>query len=208
MKSRWLKIFLTLALLASLPAFAQGTSKQGYILAPVIQPVKEQKVEVVEFFWYGCAHCNALDPKITAWAKGRNDIVFKRVHAPLAPDWVSMTKAFYTLVQMGKIDEMHTKMFDAMHNKQIYLDDPDVLFKWIEKQGIDIVKFKSVFNSFGTQVKVKQAEQLSANYRLTGVPVIVVDGKFITGEKYAGDNLFKVLDQLVERAKKERKKAK
>lgn len=188
----------------ALPVFAQA--QQPYVLAPTIQPVKEKKVEVVEFFWYGCNHCNALDPRMEKWAKGRNDIVFKRVHAPLAPDWVSMTKVFYTLVQMNKLDGLHQKMFDAMHKQNIYLDDETVFFAWLEKQDIDMEKFKSIYNSFGTQVRVDQAKQLALSYRLTGVPAIVVDGKYITGERYAGKDLFKVLDQLVEKAKAERRK--
>ena len=201
---KFLKIIVSLMAFMTASVMAQSGPK--YILAPTIQPVKGNKVEVVEFFWYGCNHCHALDPKMAAWAAKRTDIVFKRVHAPLAPDWVSMTKAFYALEQMGKINEFHAKIFEAMHEQNIILDDPNILFAWIGKQGIDVEKFKSVYNSFGVQLKVKQAEQLSAKYRLTGVPVIVVDGKYITGPKYAGNDLFKVLDQLVEKAKKERQK--
>jgi thiol:disulfide interchange protein DsbA len=203
-KMRMIKLLYVLLAWVTLPVF--GQSQQQYILAPTIQPIKEKKVEVTEFFWYGCNHCYALDPRLEKWAQGRNDIVFKRVHAPLAPGWVSMTKVFFTLVQMDKLTELHHKIFDVIHKQNIFLDDENIFFAWLPKQDIDVERFKSIYNSFGTQVRVDQAKQLALSYRLTGVPTVVVDGKYITGERYAGKDLFKVLDQLVEKAKAERKK--
>ena len=195
---------LCVALLAWITLPVLGQSQQQYILAPTIQPVTEEKVEVVKFFWYGCGICYSLDPVIRDWARGRDDIVFKRVHVPLAPDWVSMTKVFYTLAQMNKINQLHDKMFHAMHRENIILDDENIFFAWLSTQNIDVERFRSIYNSFGTQVRVNQARQLATSYRLTGVPAFVVDGKYITNQRLAGGNLLNVLDQLVKRAKAER----
>lgn len=183
-------------------------SAQQYTLAPVPQPVTGDKVEVIEFFWYGCNHCYALDPKVSKWAAAHPNVTFRRVHTPLAPDWVSMTKAFYAMAAMNKLDKMHQKMFDAMHKQNIPLDNTDILFDWVAAQGIDKEQFKAVFNSFAVQNKVKQAEKLAASFRLTGVPAIIVDRKYITSLKLAGDDVLVVLDQLVEKAQNDRKKAK
>lgn len=204
MVARWFRYLLLVFIFTGMPVLA----KTPYTLAPIPQPVSGDKVEVLEFFWYGCNHCEGLDPKLTKWMSKHSDIVFRRIHTPLASDWVSMTKAFYALNAMGQLDRLHSKIFDAMHRQMIPLDNPEVLFEWIAAQGIDKEKFKGVFNSFAVQTKVRQAEKQAAAFRLTGVPAVVVDRKYITSLKLAGDDIFNVLDQLVAKAQADRAKAK
>ena len=199
---KFIKLFIVLLAWVTLPVL--GQSRQQYTLAPTIQPVTEEKVEVIKFFWYGCGICNSINVSSTRWAQGRNDIVYKPFHVPLRPDWVSMTRAFYTLVQMNLLNELNDKIFDAMHKENIILDDENILFAWLATQNVDVARFKSIYNSFGTQTRVNQAGELAATYRLTGVPAFVVDGKYITSPRLAGNDLLQVLDQLVERAKTER----
>lgn len=206
----------TLALFAaavfSVSAFAaseEAFEGHDYTRLKNAQPVATgKKIEVLEFFWYRCPHCFQLEPGLTAWLKKLpKDAQIRRVPAVFREDWVPGAKIYYTLEQMGQLERLHNKVFDAYHVDSINLNDPAVLGGWIAKQGVDRKKFESIYNSFSTQSKVMQGARLSAAYGITGVPAFIIDGKYSTSMSMVRSEprLFEVLDQLITKARSERK---
>ncbi|WP_211464225.1 thiol:disulfide interchange protein DsbA/DsbL [Collimonas silvisoli] len=190
-----------------------------------------KKVEVTEFFGYFCPHCNALEPALEDWiAKQGDKISVKRVPVdfsidPVHPDpqakspYLPQKKLYYTLEAMGKLPEMHKKVFNAIHVQRQRLDKDDAVIDFAVKQGLDKAKFLDIYNSFAVQTKVTRAAQLQNAYKVDGVPMLVVDGRYVTSPSIvgatpgAGDNepaLFKstlqVMDGLVAKAAAEKGK--
>ena len=183
----------------NLPDFAllnppQGTSETG-------------KVEVIEFFWYGCPHCARLEPYIQKWAANlAKDVVFKRMHALPGNSWIENATMFYTLESMGLLDKLHTKVFDAIHNDSVNLNAKATREQWLAKQGVDVGKFNDVEKSFAVQAKINSARQKTASYKVDGVPMIIVNGKYLTSNSHAKGDISRIMvivDQLVERSRKE-----
>lgn len=206
----------TLALFAaavlSVSAFAapeEAFEGHDYTRLKNAQPVATgKKIEVLEFFWYRCPHCFQLEPGLSAWLKKLpKDAQIRRVPAVFREDWAPGAKIYYTLEQMGQLDRLHSKVFDAYHVDNLNLNDTAVLGSWIAKQGVDRKKFESIYNSFSTQSKVMQGARLSAAYGLTGVPAFIVDGKYSTSMSMVRSEprQFEVLDQLINKARRERK---
>lgn len=139
------------------------------------------KVEVLEFFWYNCPHCNVLDPVLHDWVKRQGDkIVFKRVPVAFRDSFVPQQRLYYALEAMGKADEMQPKVLRAIHVERQQIDTEAQIVDFITKQGIDKQKFLDLYNSFGVDAKVKRAVQLQQAYQLTGVPTLAVDGRYVT----------------------------
>jgi thiol:disulfide interchange protein DsbA len=167
-----------------------------------------KKVEVLEFFWYRCPHCFQLEPALTTWLKTLpKDAQVRRVPAVFRDDWAPGAKIYYTLEQMGLLGRLHGKVFDAYHIENLNLNDPAVLGDWIAKQGVDRKKFESIYNSFSTQSKVMKGARLATAYGITGVPAFIIDGKYATSMALARSEprLFEILDELIEKARVERK---
>jgi len=139
------------------------------------------KVEVTEFFWYSCPHCNALDPALTEWVKKQGDkIVFKRVPVAFRESFVPQQRLYYSLEAMGKAEELQAKIFRAIHVERRQLDTEAQIVEFITKEGIDKQKFLDLYNSFGVEAKVKRAVQLQSAYKIQGVPTLAVDGRYMT----------------------------
>jgi thiol:disulfide interchange protein DsbA len=196
----------------SLSALAAGPDAfegHDYTIVKNPQPVATgNKVEVLEFFWYRCPHCFQLEPALDTWLKKLpRDAQARRVPAVFRDDWMPGAKLYYTLEQMGVLDKLHRKVFDAYHLENINLNDPAVLGGWIVKQGIDRKKFEGIYNSFSTQSKATQGARLATAYAITGVPTFIIDGKYATSMSMTGSEprLFEVLDQLIVKARAERK---
>jgi thiol:disulfide interchange protein DsbA len=205
----------TLALFAaavlSLSAFAapdEAFEGHDYANLKRVQPVATgKKIEVLEFFWYRCPHCFQLEPGLDAWLKTLpKDAQIRRVPAAFRDDWTPGAKIYYTLEQMGLLDRLHRKVFDAYHVEKINLNDPAILGGWIARQGVDRKKFETIYNSFSTQAKVMQGSRLATAYGITGVPTFIIDGKYVTSESMTQSEprLFEVLDQLIAKARAER----
>ena len=162
------------------------------------------KVEVIEFFWYGCPHCFDLEPTLKKWLEHKPaDVTFKRVPAIFRQSWVPAAQTFYTLESMGELDRMHSKVFDAIHVERQPFNDMAAITAWMGKNGIDAKKFEDTAKSFAVSGKVQRAQQMSAAYQLTGVPAVVVDGKYIAlGNSF--DGMLAIVDQLIDRARAER----
>ncbi|MGE5319030.1 MAG: thiol:disulfide interchange protein DsbA/DsbL [Hyphomicrobiaceae bacterium] len=210
MFTRALALFAAAVL--SLSAFAapeEVFEGHDYARVSLPQPVATgNKIEVLEFFWYRCPHCNQLEPGLNAWLKKLpKDAEIRRIPAVFRNDWMPGAKIYYTLQQMGLLDRLHDKVFDAYHVDNLNLNDPAVLGDWVAKQGVDRKKFESIYNSFSTQSKAMQGARLATTYGIMGVPSFVIDGKYTTSESMTGGSeprLFEVLDQLIVKARAER----
>ena len=191
----------TLSLAAS-TAFAQA---YGTLSPP--QPTDGGgKIEVIEFFWYGCPHCYAMEPSVVAWAKGApKDVTFKRVPAIPSEQWGETAKIFYTLEAMGLLEANHQKVFDAMHKDRINLANKKLREEWLAKNGIDVAKYNEAEKSFSVSTKMNRAKQLTYAYKVDSVPRVIVNGKYYTSAEQAGgtQGVFAVVDQLVAMSRKE-----
>jgi thiol:disulfide interchange protein DsbA len=172
------------------------------------------KVEVLEFFQYGCGHCYDFEPHVKAWAaKKPKDVEFRYVPTVWDESRIPQAKIYYTLEALGLVEEYHEKAYEAIHQRQLKLWDRAVLMKWVAQQpGIDARKFEETYDSFGVDNKVKRAVQLTRAYPIRGTPAVIVNGRYITGPSYVigpgGKPDFarfgQVLDELIaaERKKK------
>ncbi len=169
------------------------------------QPVPAGKIEVIEFFWYGCPHCNVFEPALDAWSKKLpGDVVFRRVPVAFREEpFVAHQKIYYTLEALGQIDALHRKVFAAIHNERQRLDKPADIAAFVAKNGVDAAKFTEVFNSFGIQTKTQQARKLADTYKIDGVPSIGIHGRYFTSPTLAGsaDRALAVADQLIQRTR-------
>ena len=219
---RSLRFALAAASLIASTAFASPTAPVNgadYITLAAPQPVQEvgKKVEVIEFFMFHCPHCNVLEPHMAAWVKKQgNNINFKRVHFPSTGDNDPEAHLFLTLEAMGKVDEVLPKVFRAFHVERQRLNKDDAIIEWVGKNGIDKAKFLEYWNSFGVKTKLKRLTSIVGNYKVDGVPSIVVDGRYMTSPSIvAGANkglaetqllqgTGQVLDALVATVQKEK----
>jgi thiol:disulfide interchange protein DsbA len=160
------------------------------------------KVEVVEFFWYGCPHCWSLEPVLEEWKPSLPEgVIFERVPAPINDRWAFHARVFYALQAMGVLDELHRALFEAIHEKRQRLFDRDAVAKFVAAHGVDEKTFLSTMDSFAVDAKVRQAETLTRRYGISGVPTLVVNGKYKTGPTLATSNAraVAVVDYLVDR---------
>jgi thiol:disulfide interchange protein DsbA len=173
---------------------AQGGPIEGKNFVRLTQPVATNvgpdKIEVIEFFWYGCPHCNAFEPALDAWAKKLPvDAVFHRVPVAFRPEpFVAHQRIFYALESMGLVQSMHRKVFYAIHHDHMRLDKPEEISAFMAQSGVDTVAFMKAYGSFSTQTKLRQADQLVNGYMIDGVPALGVHGRFYTSGPLAGDN--------------------
>lgn len=178
------------------------------------------KVEVTEFFWYACPHCNSLEHSLVEWVKKQGDrVAFKRVPIAFRDSMVPQQKLFYTIEAMGKFDELHPKIFHAIHVQRTALDTEAAITDFVVKQGIDKQKFLDVYNSFGVQSKARRASQLQQAYQVDGVPLLAIDGRFLASPSIVAGSIgnrpdpvlhaatFQVMDWLVARSAKNQKPA-
>jgi protein dithiol oxidoreductase (disulfide-forming) len=169
--------------------------------------VPSGKVEVIEFFWYGCPHCNSFEPRFDAWLKKQPaDVAVKRVPVAFRDDFVPQQRLYYTLEAIGKVDELHPKVFQAVHANREPTNREDLILAWAAKQGLDQAKFKEVYNSFSVATKVRRAQQLQEAYKVQGVPSIGIGGLYYTDGTLAGsmDRVLQITDYLVAESRKPR----
>jgi thiol:disulfide interchange protein DsbA len=139
------------------------------------------KIEVLEFFSYGCPHCNEFYPLISAWAaKLPKDVVLKRVAVGLGRTaWTNLAKTYYALVTTGDMQRVDAQLFHAIHEEHAPLFDEKAISEWVAKHGVDAAKFNTAFESFGVNTKANQADDMLENYKVDGVPTLTVDGKYV-----------------------------
>ena len=189
-------------------ASAQLVEGKNYERIANPQPVETgKKIEVLEFFSYGCPHCAALEPYLDKWLdKLPPDVAFRRVPVMFQPRWVALAKIYYTLDALGEA-KRSPDVFKAIHQSGKELWDKKPRLEWATSEGIDAKKFEEVFDSFAIDGKVKRAMQLAQEYRIQAVPTVIVDGKFVTSSDRVGThaNLPAAIDELVAKARTERK---
>jgi thiol:disulfide interchange protein DsbA len=199
-----------LMIVAMLVAAAAGTAwaqNAPYATLSPPQPTGDNgKIEVIEFFWYGCPHCYHLEPEVNAWAKSLPaDVVFKRVPAYPSESWGELARVFYTLEAMGKLPEYHDKIFDAIHKDNVNLVNKKIRDQWLAKNGIDPAKYEEVAKSFTVATNMQRDKQMTMNYKVDGVPRLVVGGKYYTSGELAGgaDKIFPVVNEMIAKVRAE-----
>ncbi len=168
------------------PALAQAKSPEAGTDYQVLEKVAAVeapagKIEVVEFFGYYCPHCNHFEPTFEAWRKRvPKDVVVRRVPVAFDASLVPQQRLFYALEAMGLVDQLHAKVFAAIHEEKQNLSSADIIVNWVAKQGVDKAKFLAQYNSFTVNAKATRATQLHNAYRIEGVPALGVAGRFWT----------------------------
>jgi len=181
-----------------------------YRILPMAQPLESKgKVEVIEFFWYGCPHCYDFEPELSSWVKRQpKDVTFRRVPVAFRDDFMPHSQLFYALEAMGKGDALNEKVMYAIHkeNKRL-LTEPEIA-DWVASQGIDRNTFLATYRSFAVVSKARTSKQLAESYRIDGVPTIVMQGKYVTSPSIAGTKAkaTAVMDHLEEKIRKDKYK--
>ena len=201
LKRSMLVILLPFFMVATACAEPYKDGEQYKTLAQPQATASEDKIEVVELFWYGCPHCYYLEPVIGNWLKNKpDDVEFVRMPAIVGPPWELLAKAYYTAEFLGVMDKVHYALFDAIHKDKKKDVDEAAVQAIFEAQGVSAEDFKNTFGSFAVAVKVNNAKLMTKRYAITGVPTLIVNGKYSTSGSLAGsnENLLKVVDYLIE----------
>jgi protein dithiol oxidoreductase (disulfide-forming) len=158
------------------------------------------KIEVIEFFWYSCPHCNAFEPQFAAWLKAApKDVVVQRVPVRFRDDFEAQQRAYYVFESLNLVDVMHAKLFHAIHVERQQLSNATALAAWANKNGLPEKKFMDTFNSFGVATKARRATQLQDAFKVQGVPALGIAGRFYTdgGLAQSMDRALQVMDYLI-----------
>ncbi|ANE53997.1 MULTISPECIES: thiol:disulfide interchange protein DsbA/DsbL [Methylomonas] len=190
-----------IALLGLMGLSALANAEGGYDPISPAQPVQNpDKVEVIEFFWYGCPHCYSLEPAMAEWLKTKPaNVEFIRQPAVFSDLWGKHAKAYYTAEALGVLDKVHADLFDAIQNKKQKLTDENDLAKFFVEHGVKDEDFRAAYNSFLVDAKLRQAESIGPRYGITGVPSLVVNGKYkVTAQSAKSQaNMLNVVNQLI-----------
>jgi thiol:disulfide interchange protein DsbA len=196
---------LAATLTAALPATAQTAGKDYTAIVPA-QPTEEPaKIEVLEFFSYGCPHCSDFHPLLSQWAaKQPGDVVVRKVPITFGrAAWANAARLFYALEATGDLARLDGDVFKAIHNDRVNLFEENAIKEWVAKKGVDPKKFADAFSSFGVMSKVKRGDQLAQAYKIQGVPALAVDGKYLVGGKDFGEALA-ISEKLIAKARAEK----
>ncbi len=207
------RLLLALSLLLPLPLLAAPAYVEGrhYFELALPQPTETgNKVEVREFFWYGCPHCWQLEPELEKWLKKMPaNAGFVRTPG-VGGRWLVHARAYYAFEMLGALSRVHTPFFRAMHEQKRPLDTEAALVQFAGENGLDKNKFREAFNSFAVRVKLDKARQINTEAGISSVPMMLVDGRYLTSPTMAGNNqeLFKVVEFLIQKVARERKSGK
>ena len=186
---------------AAAPQFEAG---RHYTALSAAQPTSTDagKVEVAEVFMFGCPGCFGFEPQLQRWLGTKADYInFVRIPAPWNPVAVLHARAYYTAEALGKTEEIDGPFFDEIHTKRNMLDTEAKIGALFAQHGVDAATFKSTFNSFAVNTKLKRAEELVGRYRVGSTPTVVVNGKYLTTGSQAGsyDRWFAIIEELAAR---------
>ena len=191
-------------LMGTTSAWAQQAFRSGKDYITLERPVATEagsgKIEVLEFFWYSCPHCNQFEPAFEQWVKNApKDVVVRRVPVAFRDDFVPQQRLYYTLEAMNLVEKMHIRVFTAIHGEKLMLNSDASVLAWAEKQGIDKAKFAETYKSFGVATKAKRAVQLQNDFKIEGVPSLGVAGRFYIDGTLAGSmpRALQVADTLI-----------
>ncbi len=197
-------IFLMLLGFASLlqaVEISEQDRARGYSILSNAQPTQDKnKVEVIEFFWYGCPHCYQFEPFLNEWLKTKpKNVTFIRQPAAFSEQWARHAKAYYVAEALNMLDKVHGDFFDAIQNKQQKLESEEDVVNFLVAHGAKKTAAEDAYKSFGVDTKLRQSTAIAPKYGITGVPTLVINGKYVTSGSIAGshENMIKVLNQLV-----------
>lgn len=211
MKTSFKKSLAVLMLTFSTFALAE-TPTMGSEFDSVTQNIATDnpaKIEVMEIFWYGCSHCYQMEAPLHAWVKKLpSDVYFKRIPGLPNPSWAPMAKTFYAMETLGVSEKLHSKLFEAIHKtKTLNPTDEKAAIDWITAQsGMDKLKVEQAFKSFTINTNLNRAAQVFKSSGATGVPSLVIDGKFITSATMSGGNeqALKTADFIIDNVRKDK----
>jgi len=193
-------LIVAVALMTSGVAFAELQLGKDYTLVKPPQPTESKKIEVLEFFFYGCIHCFHLDPKLMAWEKTKpTDVELVLVPTIFRDSWEPMARTYYALDSMG-----HDALFKTWNLENTPLLDETAIRSFVSTRGVDGAKFSAAYNSFSVQSRVTRSKQMIRSYGVEGTPTMIVDGKYrISGLQ--PDDSIRVLKELIVMARKDHK---
>ena len=193
---------------AQAPALAQLS--RDYVRLDPPRPVSSgDKIEVIEFFYYGCPVCYELEPTLARWSfNAPSSVALRRVPALASDSWENFAKLFYSLEKLGHLQRLHWPIYDNFHFDGIKLNEEPVMVDWVSRNGVDKQKFLDTYRSPEIAARLTAAREMTQSYDIKGVPSVVIDGKYVTSARLAGGTreLMKLVDQLVEQARTERGK--
>jgi thiol:disulfide interchange protein DsbA len=178
---------LALACLAA-ASHAQGIRARQNIeyrlIAP--QPVETgDRIEVIDFFWYGCPYCNELQPALESWIRRKPaDVALRRIPAILRDSWTPHARIYYALEQLNEVERLHLKVYYGYHVEMLHMSKPDVMVEWAVKNGIDRKRWLDAYGSAEVEAKVERARMLSQAYSVAVTPTLVVDGRYLTSGRH------------------------
>jgi thiol:disulfide interchange protein DsbA len=198
MKSLIRSLVVVVTLLVSGTVFADAQLGKDYSLLNPAQPTSTKKIEVLEFFFYGCSHCFHLHPLLSAWEKTMpKDVELTFVPTVFRDSWEPMAYTYYALDSMGKVPALHDALYRAWNVDNNYLVDEDKIADFVAKYGVDSAKFKAAYNSFAMRSKVSRAKQMIRSYGINGTPTLVVDGKYVIEGLQPADTIRALKDVIV-----------
>ena len=197
---------LALAAAAVLPPAVAQQQVPFIEITPPLATDNPAKIEVVEFFWYECPHCYALEPYLEAWLKKLpKDAEFKRVPAMFNQRWAVSARVYYTLEAIGELDRLHKPLFDAIHKDGLKITNDKQLTDWLERQKVDVAKFNTAFRSFSVESKLKRALTLTQGSKIDGVPALMVNGRYLVPASGGNteERMLAATDALIEQTRKQ-----
>ena len=203
------RLFAAATLAATVLAFAPAAAQPQppFIeLSPPLPTDSKGKIEVVEFFWYECPHCYALEPLLETWIKKLpKDVEFRRMPAMFNERWVISARVYYALEAMGLLDKLHRPLMDAIHKDRLRVTDERQLTEWLQGKGVDVAKFSATLKSFAVESRLKRAQSLVQGSRIDGVPALMVNGQYVVAAGAGGseERMLAIADSLIEQSRKQ-----
>lgn len=197
-------LVITVALIAMpFAANAQWVEGRHYVVIEGGQPSPDGKIEVIEAFWYGCPSCFSFEPHLNRWLETKgDDVEFKRIAATMSPSWRIHARAYYVAEVLGVVDEVHDKMFRAIHLERKRMNDVESIAALFEEHaGVSTEDFGDTYRGFGVERRMRAGDAQTRRYRMGGVPTVVVNGRYRTDATSAGgyDKLAELIAFLVEK---------
>lgn len=172
------------------------------------QPVEtSDRIEVIDFFWYGCPYCNELQPALEDWIKRKPaDVTLRRIPAILKDNWAPHARIYYTLELLGEIERLHSRVYHSYHVEELHMSRPEVMEQWAVRNGIDRRRWLDAYYSPEVDARVARAFQETRRYNVQGTPSVVVDGRYLTSSSMTPGvrGVIPVVEDLVRLARQKR----
>lgn len=171
------------------------------------QPVETgDRIEVIEFFWYGCPYCNELQPALADWIKRKPpDVALRRIPAVLRESWAPHARIYYTLELLGEVERLHLKVYEGYHVEKLHMSLPDVMEQWAVRNGIERRKWLDAYHASEVDEKVARAAALARQYEVRGTPSVIVDGRYLTSSSMTTvRGVVPAIEDLVQLARQKR----